>query len=98
MTEKDIKTTAAIMITFIVGLVVTAIILIYQVNAQAQSINEIKSSFADLQAENQKILAYLDEYHGSDNKRDKERARMKVLLENHEAKIYNIVKTINDLH
>lgn len=98
MTEKDIKIAGTVMGAFILGLVVIAIILYQQVNAQTRSIDEIKASFADMQAENQKILAYLDNYHGSDKERDLESARIKLLLEDHEAKIYNIVKTINELH
>ena len=51
-----------------------------------------------MQTNNQTLLEYLETYHGGDDGREKDIAKIKILLEDHEEKISNIVKTINELH
>ncbi len=72
--------------------------LAYRLFEQSQQLIALETSYQEMQQQNARILSYMENQHGSDQERDAERERIKILLEDHEAKIFNIVKTINELH
>jgi|GEM_PF-2503120 len=52
----------------------------------------------ELQTERKQILANLEKYHGGDAARQEEMDKLKVVLEDHDKKLYNLLQTINELH
>ena len=98
MTVADIRRAGFVIAGCLVVLAAFSFYLFQQLQQQRQKLTQIEQQFNDIQQQNDRILAYMESYHGSDDARDAERERIKILLEDHEAKIFNIVKTINELH
>lgn len=79
-------------------LVAATAFLAYRLFEQSQRLVVLETAYQAIQQQNESIISYMENQHGSDQERDAERERIKILLEDHEAKIFNIVKTINELH
>ena len=61
-------------------------------------ITALEEATSRISEQNDELLAYLDEYHGGDKQRGDDLAKIKVLLEDHQARIDRIVQTIKELH
>ena len=64
----------------------------------AAKVAELDKTAQRLSEQNAELLAYLDGYHRGDNQRGDDLAKMKILIDDHQAKIDRIVQTIKELH
>ena len=105
MSEQHLKTTLYVMGAVLIAAIGASIYLNSEVQhhkslleEQAKTVQVLKASQKKTAIQNEEILSYMNDYHGDDTGRTDEHARMKILLEGHDEKLHNIVKTINELH
>ena len=103
MNQKNINiglaaAVAIVAIIFIVLNQVTAGNVEQAFGQHAFKVAQLEKTSQRLSEQNAELLAYLDGYHGGDNQRGDDLAKMKILIDDHQAKIDRIVQTIKELH
>jgi len=105
MPEQQLKTALYVMGAFVIAAIGANIYLNSEIQnhklrleQQTQIIEGLKETLNKVEKQNEEALRYVSDYHGEDKARTDEYSRMKILLEGHDEKLYNIVKTINELH